>query len=102
MAAGLADPALLAAWRRDPTLLRRHGVEPNELDLDALWGFAGLAMKVRHNPLRTGLPFTFRLLEVAGLELQVFASYATFRAARGTLGKSLQAKIEGLIEFLGG
>ena len=100
MAAGLADPNLLAAWRRDPALLRQYGVEPGDLDLDALWRFAGLATKVRHNPLRRELPFAFRLMAVADLELELFANYASFRAVRGAIGASLQAKLDGLVEFL--
>jgi len=83
VAAGLADPALLARWRQDPELLRGHGVDPAELDLVALWKFAGVALKIRHNGLRTDHPMTFRLLSVTGLEIEVFASYATFRACAG-------------------
>jgi hypothetical protein len=101
MAAGLADPNLLATWRREPALLRHYGIEPDELDLDALWRFAGLSSKVRHNPLRSELPFAFRLMAVTDLELELFANYASFRAARGPVGASLRAKLDGLLEFLG-
>src|SRR6185295_8406509 len=43
----------------------------------------GLTTKVRHNGLRGDLPLTFRLLNVAGLEIEVFASYASFQAKEG-------------------
>jgi hypothetical protein len=83
IAAGLENPQLLARWQREPDLLRSCGVEPDKLDLDALWKFAGLTAKVRHNGLRADLPLTFRLLNVAGLEIEVFAAYASFRASEG-------------------
>jgi hypothetical protein len=83
IAAGLENPALLARWRQEPNLLRKCGVDPEGVDLDALWKFAGLTTKVRHNGLRGDLPLTFRLLNVAGLEIEVFASYASFQANEG-------------------
>lgn len=83
IAAGLENPALLARWRQKPNLLRECGVDPEAVDLDALWKFAGLTTKVRHNGLRGDLPLTFRLLNVAGLEIEVFASYASFQANEG-------------------
>jgi hypothetical protein len=83
IAAGLENPALLVRWRREPSLLRKCGVDPEAVDLDALWKFAGLTTKVRHNGLRGDLPLTFRLLNVAGLEIEVFASYASFQAREG-------------------
>ena len=83
IAAGLENPALLERWRRQPDLLRNRGVDPQALDLDALWKFAGLSIKIRHNGLRGELPSTFRLLNIAGLEIEVFASYASFQAGQG-------------------
>ena len=83
IAAGLENPALLARWRQEPNLLRECGVDPEAVDLDALWKFAGLTTKVRHNGLRGDLPLTFRLLNVAGLEIELFASYASFQATEG-------------------
>lgn len=83
IAAGLENPALLARWREEPNLLRKCGVDPDAVDLDALWKFAGLTTKVRHNGLRADLPLTFRFLNVAGLEIEVFASYASFQASEG-------------------
>lgn len=81
IAAGLENPELLSLWRREPELLRECGVDPNRFDFDALWKVAGLTAKVRHNGLRADLPLTFRLLNVAGLEIEVFASYASFQAS---------------------
>jgi hypothetical protein len=83
IAAGLENPTLLSRWRSEPELLRKCGVDPDTVDLDALWKFAGLSAKVKHNGLRGHLPSTFRLLNVAGLEIEVFASYATFQAGQG-------------------
>jgi hypothetical protein len=76
IAAGLSDPALLAHWRQTPELLRRVGVDPAQLDLDALWKFAGLAEKIRCNPCRGDVPLTFRMLNKTGLEIEVFAGSA--------------------------
>lgn len=101
IAAGLAHPELLARWRAQPERLRPHGVDPEALDLTALWKFAGLALKVRHNGLRGDLPWTFRLLDVAGREIDVFASYASFRASGTTpLGDTAEARTRDLLVFL--
>ena len=101
LAAGVQNPALIAAWRRDPELLRAHDVDPTEIDLDALWKFAGLAVKVRHNGIREGLPLTFRLLHVTELAIDVFASYAAHCAAEGRrLGSSAEARGHDFVEFL--
>lgn len=103
LAAALDDPQLVARWRREPDMLRRCGVDPDELDLDALWKFAGLTAKVRHNGLRAHLPLTFRLLNVAGLEIEVFASYASFRAAEGgRYAATTEARAHDLSAFLEG
>lgn len=103
IAAGLDNPQLLAHWRQEPDLLRGCGVEPAAVDLDALWKFAGLAVKVRHNGLRAHLPLTFRLLNVAGLEIEVFASYASFRAAEGgRYADTSEARAQDLLTFLAG
>jgi hypothetical protein len=79
IAAGIDDPALLDRWRDDPSTLREHGLDPAAVDLDALRKFAGLAVKVRHNGLREHLPLTFRLMNVAGLEIEIFSAYAMTR-----------------------
>jgi hypothetical protein len=101
MAAGLENPGLIARWRREPELLRDRGVEPHELDLDALWKFAGLTAKVRHNGLRADLPLSFRLLHVAGLEIEVFAAYASSRAAAGArYADTTTARAQDLSAFL--
>jgi hypothetical protein len=83
IAAGLQSPELINLWRGDPNLLRNCGIEPESFDFYALQKYAGLTTKVRHNGLRLDLPLTFRLLNVAGLEIELFSAYATFRAASG-------------------
>lgn len=101
MAAALTNPQLIERWQQEPELLREHGLAPTDLDLNALWKFAGLAVKVRHNGLRGELPWTFRLLNVMGLETEVFASYGSFLAKEGiSLGASLQTRARDLCEFL--
>lgn len=101
IAAGLENPTMIARWRQKPELLRNCGVDPAEVDLDALWKFAGLTTKVRHNGLRGDLPLTFRLLNIAGLEIEVFASYASFRAMEGkTYATTSEARSQDLLMFL--
>ena len=81
--------------------MRNCGVDPAVVDLDALWKFAGLTTKVRHNGLRGDLPLTFRLLNVAGLEIEVFASYASCRAAEGkSYASTSAARSRDLLMFL--
>ena len=101
IAAGLEDPRLLARWRHEPELLRGCGVDPAALDLEALWKFAGLSAKVKHNGLRADLPLTFRLMNVAGLEIEVFASYAAARADDGRrYAETPAARAADLSDFL--
>lgn len=101
IAAGLENPTLLSRWRREPELLRKCGVDPDTVDLDALWKFAGLSAKVKHNGLRGHLPSTFRLLNIAGLEIEVFASYATFQAGQGKrYAPSPEGRSDDLLLFL--
>lgn len=83
LAAGVQDPTLISKWRGDPARLVRLGIDPACLDLDALWKFSGLTIKIRHNAVRQQLPHTFRLMAAAGLELSVFADYAAFRKVSG-------------------
>jgi hypothetical protein len=98
IAAGVHDPALIEAWRRDPELLRGLGLDPAEVDLDALWKFAGLTLKVRHNGIRDDLPLTFRLLHVTELAIDAFASYAARRGA-GRLGDT-EGRAHDFVDFL--
>jgi len=101
IAAGLENPTLITRWREEPELLRNCGVDPSAVDLDALWKFAGLSTKVRHNGLRGDLPLTFRLLNVAGLEIEVFASYASFRATEGkSYANTSEARSQDWLMFL--
>jgi ABC-type spermidine/putrescine transport system permease subunit II len=61
-------------------LLTLGGIVWTALDLAALGKFAGLSVKVRHNPLRPMMPLTFRLMSVAAIEIEIFAAYAAFRS----------------------
>jgi hypothetical protein len=101
MAAGVENPALLARWRQEPDLLRGYGVDPEEFDLDALWKFAGLSAKVKHNGLRNDLPLTFRFLNVNGLEIEMFGAYAAHKARGGTrYAATTEERIVELMDFL--
>jgi len=101
MAAGLENPALLARWQEEPDLLRSYGVDPAAFDLDAIWKFAALSAKVKHNGLRGELPLTFRFLNVNGLEIEVFGAYASHKARAGTRYAATTAgRIVELMDFL--
>lgn len=102
MAAGVENPRLLEQWREQPALLRAHGVDPDAFDLDALGKFAGLSVKVRHNPLRPLLQTSFRLMSVAAIEIALFSAYAAHRS-RQELGyaNTVSARSRDLIEFIG-
>ena len=101
IAAGLQSPELINLWRGDPNLLRNCGIEPESFDFDALQKFAGLTTKVRHNGLRLDLPLTFRLLNVAGLEIELFSAYATFRATSGIgYADTTAGRAQDLLDFM--
>jgi hypothetical protein len=103
VSAGIANPALIARWRSDPELLRGHGIEPSALDLDALWKFAALTIKVRHNALRDELPATFRLISLAGLEIELFTAYAIDLATRrASFAPTAEGRTLDLLVFLEG
>ena len=95
MAAGLENPELIARWKQEPELLRTYGVDPVAFDLDAIWKFAGLSAKVRHNGLRFDLPLTFRFLSLNGLEIEVFGAYA-----RTSYAPTTERRIVELVDFL--
>jgi hypothetical protein len=102
IAAGVDNPLLVARWEREPERLAAQGIDGGGVDLEALAKFAGLTVKVRHNNLRDDLPLTFRLLNVAGLEIEVFAAYAVFRAERGgRYAPTTAERTRDLIAFLG-
>jgi hypothetical protein len=102
IAAGVENPLLVARWEQEPERLAAQGIDPATVDLDALAKFAGLTVKVRHNGLRNDLPLTFRLLNVAGLEIEVFAAYAAFRAEHGgRFAATTEERTRDLIAFLG-
>lgn len=101
LAAGVENPALISTWRTEPTRLLRLGIEPGCLDLDALWKFAGLTIKVRHNGVRQQLPGTFRLMAVAGLEIGLFADYAAFRVSSGRMyAATTSQRAHDLVQFM--
>jgi hypothetical protein len=103
MAAALVDPELLARWRRQPESLRELGLSPGELDLDALWKFAGLSEKVRHSACRSHLPLTFRLMNRLGLEIDAFSEMAGRPAGQRPRGRlSMDERTEALADFLAG
>lgn len=101
IAGGVHDPRRLAEWAADPQALRVLGLDPASLDLQALRHFSGLALKVRHNGLRDSYPQSFRLLDVAGLEIEVFADYALAHATtQAPLAASNEARAQALVDFI--
>ena len=101
VAAALVDAQRLQDWRAHPLLLAELGIEPSTLDLDALAGFVGLAEMIRHNQCRADLQLTFRLLFLAGLEIEFFRDYAPRSLARRRQGlKSTADRLAGLLEFV--
>jgi hypothetical protein len=102
LAAGVEHPRLLEHWRETPNDLRALGIAPETLDLDALGKFAGLSVKVRHNPLRALLPLSFRLMSVAALEIEVFSAYAAQRSQRGLgYAPTMPERARDLLDFIG-
>jgi hypothetical protein len=101
LAAAIQNPHWLARWQQTPEPLERLGVDPGSLDLTSLVKFAGLTVKVRHNGLRTLIPVTFRLLSMAGLEIELFSAYALFRATLGAAyANSSEERLADLIAYL--
>lgn len=101
VAAGLENPELIARWKQEPESLRAYGVDPAAFDLDAIWKFAGLTAKVKHNGLRFDLPLTFRFLSLNGLEIEVFGAYAAHKARAGTrYTATTEGRIIELVDFL--
>jgi hypothetical protein len=77
------------------------GIEPSAIDLTALWKFAGLTLKVRHNGLRNNFPKTFRLMSLTGVEITLFASYATFCSSTGrSLAPTSEGRALDFVAFL--
>jgi len=101
VAAALESPALITRWQREPQGLRDAGIEPESLNLDALGKFAGLTAKVKHNGLRADFPLTFRLLNVAGLEIELFTAYASYCAASGKrFAATAAGRVQDLMGFM--
>jgi hypothetical protein len=95
VASALADPELLRAWWTGAA------VAPPGLDVEALWKFAGLGVKVKHNVLRTDLPLVWQAISVFGVDVELFAEYAPLAHAHKAEGKTGRAdKLTSLVEFL--
>ena len=103
MAAGVDQPELLERWMADAAQLRALGVAPEGFDLQALAKFAGLAVKVRHNPLRPMFPLGFRLMSVAAIEIDLFSAYALQRSREGrAFAVDMAHRARDLVAFVGG
>jgi hypothetical protein len=103
MAAGVDQPQLLERWMEDAAQLRALGVEPDGFDLQALAKFAGLGVKVRHNPLRPMFPLGFRLMSVAAIEIDLFSAYALQRSREGlAFAVDMAQRARDLVAFVGG
>lgn len=101
IASGLSDPQRLQEWSARPDLVERYGVDPSTLDLATLADFAGLSEKVRHNQCREHLPLTFRLIRLAGVEVELFRCYAPRSRQRHGQGlTSVTDRLDGLAEFV--
>lgn len=98
--AAASDPRLIAQWTQDPDTLLCLGIDPQTLNLKALRYFVGLALKVRHNNLRDGFPNTFRLLDVTGWAIELFAEYALEVASRGPLPSRSEERADHLVAFI--
>ena len=103
MAAGVDQPQLLEQWMADSAQLRALGVAPEGFDLPALAKFAGLGVKVRHNPLRPMFPLGFRLMSVAAIEIDLFSAYALQRSREGrAFAADMAQRARDLVAFVGG
>jgi len=103
LAAGMADPELLENWCSDPSTAATLSAHAAEIDFEQVRRFSGLVTKVRYSDLRSNFPATFRLLDGAGLSIELFASYAPRAAALSKAGlNSKSDKLAALLEFLNG
>jgi hypothetical protein len=101
LAAGLNHPDKILQWQDHSDFLQERGVSPDSLDLEALWKFAGVAAKVRHNGLRQSFPLSFRLMRAGGLDVELFSSYATACSASGhKYANSTLQRARDLVAFL--
>jgi hypothetical protein len=103
LAHGVKNSHLISQWQENVALQAEFGIAPGTLDFDALRRFAGLSIKVRHNGLRVHFPLTFRLMSIAKLEMDLFASYAEHLAGtERVLAADLGERTQGLIDFIAG
>lgn len=102
MAAAIQNPELISRWEEHPSQLLEFGIDPDTVDLSSLRKFSGLAIKVRHNALRTDLPCTFRLMSIAEMDIEIFAAYAVHLSVRGeSIANTDARRAEMLVKFLG-
>lgn len=103
LAAAMADPVLLERWRREPSSIAASGNGASAIDLTKVWRFSGLVTKVRYSDLRSNLPVTFRMLDAAGVSIELFAAYAPTAAGLRKAGlNSKSAKLDAFMNFLDG
>lgn len=76
LAAAMAEPLLLESWRSRGSRGKKTAPAKMGLDIEKVWQFAGLVTKVRYNDVRLIVPLTFKLLDLAGVSIEVFATYA--------------------------
>jgi hypothetical protein len=70
--------------------------------VEAIWRFSGLVTKVRHNDVRLIAPLTFKLFDLSGVSIDLFAAYAKRADALRKGGKkSAREKLLSLSDFLG-
>jgi hypothetical protein len=99
LAAAMANPELLEHWRSSSSARKKTGAAA--LDLEKLHQFSGLVTKVRHNDVRLIAPFTFKLLDVFGISVEVFAAYAIQAHSLRKVGaNSPSEKLQSLSSFL--
>jgi len=76
-----------------------HAPAPFEhAQLERLALFAGFITKIKHNPLRTVLPLTFRLLALLDAEIDFFAAYAPAYAEKRAAGALSEERRIALLE----
>lgn len=101
LAAAMADPELLENWRSSPSARKKIAAGAADLDMEKVWRFSGLVTKVRHNDVRLIAPFAFKLLDLAGISVEMFAAYARqAHALRKDGKKSPSEKLLSLSNFL--
>jgi hypothetical protein len=99
-----AKPAATREHEKAPSdefaALAASGVFPPDC-LERLSLFRGFIVKVKHNPVRTALPLTFRLLSAVGKELAFFRYYApSYLAVRSSGPLALERQVQLMAKHL--